>query len=773
MKKVLILVVAFLTVLTFVSFTNVSHSEAAYFTPLGDLPGGNFRSIAYDVSADGSVVVGHSLTASGNEAFRWTSGDGMIGLGDLAGGSFSSIARGVSDDGSVVVGYSNSASGQFEAFRWTSGGGMVGLGDLPGGYFESSAKGVSSDGSVVVGHSNSASGGEAFRWTLGGGMAGLGHLPGGAFRGVADGASADGSVIVGNGDSASGQVEAFRLTSGGGMVGLGDLPGGSFQSSALCVSADGSVVVGSSESASGREAFRWTSGGGMIGLGDLAGGSFYSNAFAVSGDGSVVVGRSNSASGSESFVWDSTNGMQSISSILINGGVDLTGWTLYTAYGISTDGQTIVGYGTNPSGNTEAWVANINLEHNIIISPSPYDFGNVNIGSTSTPQTFTISNTGDADLTLGTITLTGTDPTEFAIQNDYCSAQIISPAGDCTIDAVFVPTLDGAKSANLSIPPDDPYTPTLDVPLSGTGVINFDIVNIIQDWEVTGNVTITWESVSGLEYQIASKDVYTGTFSVVDTVTGSAESTTWTDDGTLTGVDPSAVQQRYYKVSQNSVDSGNIVGTYQIVVNEGMNLISLPFVPFSTALEDVIGVQVTGADNIGESDLIWAWDGTKYTFVWLVGGTGNSLDGKWYTGNNPTTVTLGADQGAWLQIRPGHGPVDLCFVGEVSNSNRAIPIVEGMNLIGTSFPYTTDLSITNLWESGFTGADNIGESDIIWSWVNDNYELIWLVDGVNNTLNGNWYIGNTPVVRNLEPGSGYWIQRRGGQLPFEWDYINQ
>ncbi len=35
------------------------------------------------LSADGSVVVGVSNSASGTEAFRWTAGGGMVGLGDL------------------------------------------------------------------------------------------------------------------------------------------------------------------------------------------------------------------------------------------------------------------------------------------------------------------------------------------------------------------------------------------------------------------------------------------------------------------------------------------------------------------------------------------------------------------------------------------------------------------------------------------------------------------------------------------------------------------
>ena len=36
--------------------------------------------------------------------------------------------------------------------------------------------------------------------------------------------------------------------------------------------------------------------------------------------------------------------------------VDTTGWKLTHATAISGDGRTIVGYGTNPSGQTEGWV---------------------------------------------------------------------------------------------------------------------------------------------------------------------------------------------------------------------------------------------------------------------------------------------------------------------------------------------------------------------------------------------------------------------------------
>jgi probable HAF family extracellular repeat protein len=195
-------------------------------------------------------------------------------------------------------------------------------------------------------------------------MVGLGDLSGGGALSEAYGVSGDGSVVVGRSTNAN-FVEAFRWTQGTGMVGLGDLSGGGFDSRAEGVSVDGSVVVGQSISANGKEAFRWTQGTGMVGLGDLSGGSFFSVAFGVSGDGSVIVGYGSSANGPEAFIWNSSQGMRSLKEVLSNDyGLNLTGWTLNDARVISADGLTVVGYGTNPSGNIEAWIARLNPQNN-------------------------------------------------------------------------------------------------------------------------------------------------------------------------------------------------------------------------------------------------------------------------------------------------------------------------------------------------------------------------------------------------------------------------
>lgn len=68
------------------------------------------------------------------------------------------------------------------------------------------------------------------------------------------------------------------------------------------------------------------------------------------------------------------------------------------------------------------------------------------------------------------ISLTGTDASEFNIQNDNCSGQTLIPSTACTVDTVFSPASQGAKSANLSIQSNDPDTPILNVALMGTGI---------------------------------------------------------------------------------------------------------------------------------------------------------------------------------------------------------------------------------------------------------------------------------------------------------------
>jgi probable HAF family extracellular repeat protein len=187
---------------------------------LGTLPSGD-SSEAWDVSADGSVVVGVSNIAGwppATRAFRWTAAGGMQDLGTLPGYDRSSEAWGVSADGAVVVGFASNDAARRRAFRWTASGGMQDLGTLGGDY--SWAYGVSADGAVVVGRDYNAAGQpRAFRWTASGGMQDLNTtyanlLTPNSRLYIAYAISPDGRYIVGQGVNAAGRYDAFLLDTG-------------------------------------------------------------------------------------------------------------------------------------------------------------------------------------------------------------------------------------------------------------------------------------------------------------------------------------------------------------------------------------------------------------------------------------------------------------------------------------------------------------------------------------------------------------------------------
>lgn len=340
-------------------------SSAQTFTGVGDLPGGSSSSTATGISGDGSVIVGFSNGEEGDEAFRWTEAGGIQGLGDLPGGNpnlpggaFSSSATGASADGSVIVGSGRPEDFVREAFRWTEAGGLENLGVLPNGA-SSVGRAISDDGSAVAGDGAVAGVGTvAFRWTVTGGFEDLGTLdpnPGRSVLGFA--ISADGNVVAGQSRTPDGQ-EAFRWTAAGGMVGLGDLPGGPISSLGLGISSDGSTIVGAGSLEGGLEAMFWTQADGMVGIGDLSGGGISSRANDTSADGSVIVGQGTTDAGIEAFIWDEISGIQNLKGVLENDlGLDLTDWTLQEAKAISDDGLVVVGFGTNPDGNREGWVA--------------------------------------------------------------------------------------------------------------------------------------------------------------------------------------------------------------------------------------------------------------------------------------------------------------------------------------------------------------------------------------------------------------------------------
>jgi len=189
----------------------------------------------------------------------------------------------------------------------------------------------------------------------------VGDLPGGADDSAVYGSSGDGRIVVGFGTSVSGrQATRWRTSFDGQVHGLGDLTEVIVESTANAASWDGAFIVGYGTNAAGEhEAFLWTYADGMSGL-DSADLADRSSASDLSSDGRVVVGGFTSAGDDEAFYWNPIAGMRSLQDMLAEQfGLDLGGWELLNATGVSASGLTIVGEGINPAGHREGWIAHV------------------------------------------------------------------------------------------------------------------------------------------------------------------------------------------------------------------------------------------------------------------------------------------------------------------------------------------------------------------------------------------------------------------------------
>jgi probable HAF family extracellular repeat protein len=352
------------------------------FQGLPMYPGGE-GSVALGVSRDGSTVVGQALTTpvpnpptslAQEQGVYWRNGQ-ITALGDLSGGGDASAAISASSDGSVIVGGGNQFTllpnpngtipppttiADAQPVRWVNG--VISALEAPAGYHAIRALGVSADGSVVVGEGIATIGqtpqgqpitrAEGFRWANGV-MTRVGVLPGGGGS-RATGISADGSVIVGDSFANSGDIP-FRWENG--VTTPLNIGGGLIGPTATAVSSDGRVIVGAGSGAAAMQSYRLENGVTEL-LSSFGRGSF---ATAVSGDGSVIVGWADVGDGpTRAFVWDAAHGMRDLQNLLQNVyGLDLSGWNLLEATGVSDDGRTIIGWGTSPISSGQAFLVTL------------------------------------------------------------------------------------------------------------------------------------------------------------------------------------------------------------------------------------------------------------------------------------------------------------------------------------------------------------------------------------------------------------------------------
>jgi hypothetical protein len=146
-----------------------------------------------------------------------------------------------------------------------------------------------------------------------------------------------------------------------------------------------------------------------------------------------------------------------------SGNAYVTGATFSLDFPI-TSGSFQPSYGGGPY---DAFVAKVSLvsSPSLSISPSSYTFGKQIIGTTSAPQSATVTNVGAAGLMVTDVAASG----DFAETNTCVASSPIAAYGTCSVSVTFTPTAAGTRTGSLTITDNATIKPQT-VTLTGTGV---------------------------------------------------------------------------------------------------------------------------------------------------------------------------------------------------------------------------------------------------------------------------------------------------------------
>jgi probable HAF family extracellular repeat protein len=295
--------------------------------------------------------------------------------------------------------------------------------------------------------------------------------------------------------------------------------------------------VGFSHNAPGNLAVLWTGSQASPAqsLGTLGGAE--SRAWDIN-DASQIVGEAEIGTGPwHAFIYTASEGM-----VDLNSRIDSSlGWVLQTAHGINAASQ-IAGTGTIngqthaflltpvPSSGTGAW-----LKPDAAVEV----FDTAPEGGGTSVRTMTVTNTGDAALTISAVSVAGTNPGDFAVSGG--TGVTIPPGGSTPLTVTFQPTAAGFRAGYLTIA-GNAYYSLATVTLLGKGIgtkptiqvdtTSFDFGSVPLTTNASKTVMITNSgdadlTISGVSFTGANPGDFTLTGSTAPTLTP-GQSTTLT-----------------------------------------------------------------------------------------------------------------------------------------------------------------------------------------------------------------------------------------------------
>jgi len=245
-----------------------------------------------------------------------------------------------------------------------------------------------------------------------------------------------------------------------------------------------------------------------------------------------------------------------------------------------------------------------------LLSPTELHFGAQALGTTTAPSVVTVTNSGDVDLS---VTSLSSDNSEYVIVNDGCTGQSIIPTGSCQFGVQFSVSALGIQSGHITVTSDAPSSPD-QLALTGTGVapaVLLSASNIVFGTLPVGDTspaqTITATNTSVVPLSVSSIASSNTEFSLsADTCSGqilpAAAQCTFAVSFTPTSDGAQSALLQFVSDAGTSPDTISAAGSGKRVSGETLSPASLVF--------PVVGIGTPGIirrvvlTNIGTSNLV-------------------------------------------------------------------------------------------------------------------------------------------------------------------------
>ncbi len=293
-------------------------------------------------------------------------------------------------------------------------------------------------------------------------------------------------------------------------------------------------------------------------------------------------------------------------------------------------------------------------------------------------QAFTVSNTGDGDVVVGTSILSGPDVGAFAFVSGKNGFTIV-PGGTNVIEVRFNAPTEGLKTATLTIPSNDPDENPVTIQLTGTGgPITPPVFMEMRQGGSAGSVNVqTAINLTGVNGDLYLAAISTRPTRTVNTVTGLGLS--WTRVSTQCGGQNLTGIELWW--AQGAATTGNVAAT------------------LATAPTSAV-IAVTRYSGVASTSPVAP----------LVRGNINGVNGACAGGTNsaaysfnPTTTSIQSLVIGAVALRqrihtPGAGYIERAEVGQGTGTSRAgLALVEQAVPAPTSLPLNGTLDLTTDW----------------------------------------------------------------------------